>query len=262
MSNTQSWTRVAGSERYNFNIAKFLDDFPIYTKHFRTHQFESLNSIVLTNEVTTRIKPLFDVSISFHEPDRIWKDLHQLKREGLPSKNAACPLGYMSPLFRGANEFYIALAAIERKKLTLISTVVHELGHYAEERVRFDRKLLKSTSMQLAIKYLHLRKTGAGKSNSGDLHYLADEWVAWINSIWVATVLDVEIEHSVLGMIGDETGWPDQRQTITSTLDLLVNFVHGQVGLREKLLSTNDSKRCAMIDATTSCFLRILLQML
>src|ERR1039457_4149249 len=138
------WTQTASMLEHRFESDRFLNDYPHYTRDFRRHKLSSIfgNFEVLSSEARARSNKFFDVAISFHKPGDIFKDLHSLGRPCIHSLESHSVDGYMSSMAKGSGKFYICLNARARKKVCFVATLIHELGHYVDERARFDRKTL------------------------------------------------------------------------------------------------------------------------
>jgi len=176
-----NWNEIPNASKYDFNCKLFGADFPQYKSLIKKLKLDGKNTNILVEDAKRNIHPHFNVAITYHSPGQIIKDLKLAGRSGLPNHNVC---GYMSPTHKGSSEFYIAVEAIESKSMLITSTLTHELGHYVEERIRLINHHPCSISFEFALDVLHKYKICSDDVSMQN--YLADEWVAWIHSVWIS----------------------------------------------------------------------------
>jgi hypothetical protein len=101
-----------------------------------------------------------------------------------------------------------------------------------------------------------LSLNGMANGSEQDLHHLATEWVAWVNSIWISKLLDIEPRHSILGMVMDEPAWQgSHNNTVTRSIEGLVKFVASKFAVRHRLTTARSvSNRCMLINEMSTHF--------
>jgi len=247
------WTQTDMILRNELQVDRFVNDFPIYSGLIKNHRLSGRGSLILSNEGVERVKRYFDVSITLHNYGELFDDLRKMGKSSMEHRRGLV-CGFMSPEFHGSKDFYIALTAYDNKSIIPTSTLVHELGHLVEEQVRLDTDESTTSAYNYARKALLLN--GMGVAEEHELHLLSNEWVAWINSIWISKMLDIDIRHSILGMIIDETGWiGSHNNTVTRSLTSLMQCIESTHTVRHRLLTAETvSVRCMLINEMSSRF--------
>lgn len=253
MSRNFKWTQTDVTRGHAIHVDRFLRDFPHYSKLAAENGLTGRGSIVLTEEVTERVKRYFDVSLSFHKPGEISNDLRRMGKVEMEHRQGPVE-GFMSPESRGSDKFYIALSAFHSMSVTPTATLVHELGHLVEEQVRLDTNQAASTAFYKALDILYFNGMAADKTF--DLRHTANEWVAWVNSVWISKLLNIETQHSLLGMIMDEPGWRGNHNNIVSrSIPALVKFVASRYKVRHQLtIAETRGLRCHAINELSTHF--------
>jgi hypothetical protein len=247
------WTRTDVTRGYELQVDKFLSHFPGYSEIVATHNLTGKSSIILGTEGVERSKQYFDVSMTLHAPGAIFDDLRRMGKAAMEHRHGSVE-GFMSPEYRGSDKFYIALTAFHDKSVIPTATLVHELGHLVEEQVRLDTNEVTSSAYNSARQVLRLN--GMMCDDEEELHYLANEWVAWVNSIWIANLLDIDLRHSILGMVVDEAAWkPGHNNTVTRSIANLISFVDSKHAVRRNLSAAPTvGGRCYLINAMSAHF--------
>ena len=252
MSIRFTWTQTEGTRLHELQVGRFLRDFPMYAEFAEEYGLTGRGSIILSNEAVERTKRYFDASITFHNRGELGSDLRNMGKvavDHLPDYVE----GYMSPDFRGSDKFYIALTAFDNKSITPSATFIHELGHLVEEQVRLNTKHFVSTAYVGARKVLIMNGMATDEAS---LHHLTDEWVAWVNSIWISRLLNIDIQHAILGMVMDQTGWEGNHNNIVSrSMGHLVKGANSRRRVRHGLATAETSRtRCSLINELTTHF--------
>lgn len=253
MSKKLKWKKTNVTQGYAIQVDKFIRDFPEYSQYVNAHDLSGKGTFILGSEGVECAAKYFDVSMSLHQPGELIDDLRKMGKAGLENHHGSVE-GLMSPEFRGSDKFYIALTAHHNKSVIPTATLIHELGHLVEEKIRLDTGEVTSRSYDQAR--LVLQMNGMADGDEYDLHVLADEWVAWVNSVWIAKMLDIDIRHSILGMVMDETRWQGRHNnTVTRSIARLINFIDTRHAVRHRLATAETvSIRCMLIDEMTSHF--------
>lgn len=247
------WSKTEITKCYELQVDRFASDFPHYSEFVSTHGLNGKGSVILAKEGVERVKNYFDVSITLHNPGMIFDDLRQMGKAAMENRHGSVE-GFMSPEYRGSDKFYIALTAFHGKSVIPIATLIHELGHLVEEQVRLDTNEIASEAFNNACDLL--LRSGMAVGDGAHFFNLADEWVAWVNSIWICKLLDIEIRHPILGMTMDETAWRGNHNNIvTRSMAKLVDFVTTRHFVRHRLLTAATvSSRCSLINEMSAHF--------
>lgn len=203
------WDMVQAKEGI-LKVDRLLCDFPRYTELFWQYTIGSPQMFAYSQDVKRFIGETFDVKLSFHKPACVEGDLRKLGLPQIPETNSIA--GYMSRLSVESDRCYIAVAAA-RPELDIvdIGLVMHEYGHYIEERVHLKERespnyrspgfVHRNTSMTMAFQLF----AEACPSLPRDvIHYAADELVAWGNALWLCWLFGIDRQYVALGLVLDK----------------------------------------------------------
>lgn len=270
LQQTANWTPIAGDRFYR---SKFLRHFPQYRRLFATINVPSDLPMLMTVEhARTFISSCFNTSFSAHRPGYMRTELAHL----IPS--AMCLPddleGYMTRVGKRFNRFHIAVTI--RNGYLQRDTVVHELGHYSEQRVATLRGqppgplAIRNTAFIDAHSLLTQMK--CKPSYFGDLRRAADELVAWMNAIWLCYMLGIDSRTVFVGMLLDSISHPANDTGFNENCLPAVARIFTERTFAERIFNSagsytlvnglkssmknNDTQLCKQIDSATSSLLK------
>jgi hypothetical protein len=191
---------------YGFPTIQFLNDCPEYRGLFKKLKIPDLmDQSVCTERAKETVVQSFDAQFSVHLPGRISDDLREAGHQHYPPDSNF--LGYMARTGENLNEFYVALTcnASGPPYATInIGALLHEYGHYVEERHCVH--LLENGDDSRGTSYFDallwcMEQKGDVLTYDDESSNLAFEIAAWLNSIWLCWLFSVDPKQALVGMV-------------------------------------------------------------
>jgi len=210
--NFKARSRLSVESDYVFLRDKFLADFPHYAELFiAVGMTDNIWLHATRDDVRSTLGARFNAELSFHKPGRISADLAWR----IPSIREASNLaGYMTRYGKGAAMFHVAVTTIDKASSYVDrGTAIHEYGHYVEQRVAANRGYppgpLQKRNTAFKYAYALVTATGSGATDGLCSRFAADEFIAWINAIWLCWMLRIDPKTVVVGMVLDAISHPE-----------------------------------------------------
>lgn len=190
-----------------FCLGLFLEDHPYFRATLQCVGVPyDLRLGITSADVEKLLGHRFSADFSTHHQGRIGIDLaHLLVPEA--QERAARSIGYMFVTGSNYDQFHVAVAFQLGPDLLDRSTVLHEYGHYVEQRVATRRHRnadpLADRSTAFADALRLVRIAGAHSSSEHEMRRAADEFVAWFNAIWLSWITGMDPRLVVVGMVLD-----------------------------------------------------------
>jgi hypothetical protein len=172
-----------------YDIQNFLKVHPYYGEflsRFGIDKYSKIRAALDVRQIAEVFQHTFDAWLSFNDKDR------PEKTEGF--------------FIRTEHESLVAIAAskwTDGCERSQSATVIHEYGHYAEQRIIPDDNYRPSqpysdreTSFASALLLLLSLKLG---TDSNKQKVITDELVAWVNSIWISWIVGLDPRTAILG---------------------------------------------------------------
>lgn len=264
-----------------FMLRFFLEDYPNYRSLFNTVDMpDDMPTQVDYNHVRFTLGARFNASLSIHEPNHMPADLAKF----IPHAAKLPPNleGYMTRFGKRDAKFHIAVKIGDNNKLDR-GTVVHEYGHYVEQRVAFlrggptDPLAERDTAFMFAcamVSRVRGRSVLAYYVHHGypaDLRWTADELVAWLNALWLCWILNIDPKTVAAGMVLDAINHSAlDIVTVTRCLPAIAHIITDRAAAEQLFASAGpytlgnalrrgpnerDSRLCKQIDCATSMLL-------
>ncbi len=192
-----------------FQLDDFLEDHPGYRATLQSVGVpHDLGMSLAPSDAERLLIQRFAADFSTHHKGRIGIDLaHLLVPEAQESASRSC--GYMFRKGLNHDQFHVAVTFWPEPELDLLdrATVLHEYGHYVEQRVAAKRRQSRepladrSTSFNDALRFI--RHFGDRPSSEYEMRRAADELVAWLNAIWLCWITSMDPRIVVVGMALD-----------------------------------------------------------
>jgi hypothetical protein len=186
--NNMHWEECEEDELF-YEMQDFLTDHPNYVAFlniFGIDKYTKIRAALDVRQIAEVFQHIFDARLSFNDKDR-------------PEVTD----GYF---IRTEQYSLVAISAMQWGdgcKRSQSATVIHEFGHYVEQRIIPDNVYLpnqpyndRDTSFAAALLLLSQLNLGIDSKNQ---RLMADELVAWINAIWISWIVGLDPRTAVLG---------------------------------------------------------------
>lgn len=280
-SNTHARTIAEHTDPRDYVFLKdlFLEDFPAYQPLLESINMpDDLRLLIDVEDARQTVGQHFSAGLSVHHRGQIGADLAYLLSPTAQQQAARC-MGYMLRRDSDPALFHVAVTFQEAPGWIDRPTLVHEYGHYVEQRVAAKRKQTidpyadRATAFMDALQLVQLFSKSAPYGD--DERSAADELVAWLNAIWLCWMAGMDPRIVIVGLLTDAIshGKRDLR-----FLNRLIPALAGIVQLRTpaakffgglgrwtfdtalaRVCGAHDIQVCQQIDKATSMLIRCVL---
>lgn len=246
-----------------------LADFPEYKRVFDLYEVpDQMNLVCSVEQAKAAFEGAFGATLSFHRLGELNRDLKARNCPIVPNRDDV--MGFMARDGVRLNKYLVAIAGQKEQdgnvKDIHVGTILHEYGHYVEERhqaqLRKRGNEWRQTSHWVASRWVNAVRQPLTFEG---IDFAADELAAWMNAVWISWLMDADRNYVVTGLVLDAVSNPDfPAEFVTQALpDLHAILTNRRVA--EKLFRSTaqgasfddffkqgtETSRCCQIDEAT-----------
>ncbi|MBI5920491.1 MAG: hypothetical protein HY847_02445 [Betaproteobacteria bacterium] len=221
------WQKISD---HVFLVDRFIQDCPGFRPLFDSLNMPNdLDAFVSRADVKNTLGERFNAIFTIHQPGKIMSDLARFIPDFAPLSGLRDnKVGFM--IRHGKDDSCrVAIAWVGTKNKLHRGTVLHEFGHYVEQRVAALRGYSPGPTVDrdTAIRYARevINKMIRPSHFAGNTFIAADEVVAWLNAVWLCWILGIDPRIVIAEMAIDSVSSPENDSGFVKICSPLINHI-------------------------------------